>query len=292
MAASTPTVRDETLTWRVAGTDHTMLVGSPAWFTWLEGATGFAYQGPAGSFTARKETRQRGGWYWKAYRKHKGKLHRAYLGKSTELTGARLEAAAAALAALAEPEPGAMRHALLAGSAAAQHISAPPAGWPRGTVTFLFTDIVDSTRLWERYPQVMPQVLVRHDALVRGAITAHGGVVFKTLGDIVYAAFARASDALAAACAAQRALQAEGWTALGLEPVRAVREPPVQVRMALHTGAADARNGDYLGPPLSRVARILAASHGGQILLSHATGELVGDRAIASSCCAAALYPA
>jgi len=272
MAATTPTVRDETLTWRVAGADHTILVGSPAWFTWLEGATSFAYQGPGGSFTARKEPRQRGGWYWKAYRKHKGKLHRAYLGKTADLTAARLAAVAAALAAFAEPEPGAMRHAPHPASAAAQHITAPPAGWPRGTVTFLFTDIVDSTRLWEHYPQVMPQVLVRHDALVHGAIAAHGGVVFKTLGDTVCAAFARAPDALTAACAAQHALRTEDWTRLGLAPER-----PLQVRMALHTGAADARNGDYLGPPLNRAARILAAGHGGQILLSHATGELVGD---------------
>jgi class 3 adenylate cyclase len=305
MAGTTPTVRDETLTWRVDRADHTILVGSPAWFVWLEGATSFAYQGPGGSFTARKEPRQRGGWYWKAYRKLAGKLHRAYLGKTADLTAARLAAAADALAAFAELEPGAMRHpsnrttrrtastkrssvatllrsaderpvslvpSLHPASAAAKHDTAPPADWPRGTVTFLFTDIVDSTQLWERYPQMMPQVLVRHDALMHGAITAHGGVVFKTLGDTVCAAFAHAPDALAAARAAQHALQAEDWTALGLPS-----EWPLQVRMALHSGAADARNGDYLGPPLNRTARILAAGHGGQILLSHATGELVGD---------------
>src|SRR6266508_4123972 len=118
----------------------------------------------------------------------------------------------------------------------------------------------------------MPQVLVRHDALVHAAIAAHGGLVFKTLGDAVCAAFARAPDALAAARAAQYVLRAESWTALGLPPERSL-----EVRMALHTGAADARNGDYIGPPLNRVARILAAGHGRQILLSHATCELVGD---------------
>jgi class 3 adenylate cyclase len=162
-------------------------------------------------------------------------------------------------------------------SAAAQPAAASQADWPRGTVTFLFTDIVDSTQLWEQHPQVMPQVLVRHDALVRAAIAAQGGVVFKTLGDAVCAAFARAPDALAAARVAQHTLQAEDWTALGLPP-----EGPLQVRMALHTGAADARNSDYIGPPLNRVARILALGHGGQILLSHATRELEVLRLVAA----------
>jgi len=305
MAGTMPTVRDEMLTWHGAGAHHTILVGSSAWFAWLEGATSFAYQGSGGCFTARKESRQRGGWYWKAYRKLAGRLHRAYLGKTAELTAARLAAAAAALAAFAEPEPGTLRHAshrearrtvstkrssaaaplpsaderpvslvpsLRPASAAVQHVTAPPADWPRGTVTFLFTDIVDSTQLWERYPQAMPQVLVRHDVLVHAVIAMHDGVVFKTLGDAVCAAFARAPDALAAARAAQHALHAEDWTALGLPPER-----PLQVRMALHTGAADARNGDYIGPPLNRSARILAAGHGRQILLSHATCELVAD---------------
>jgi len=316
MAGTTPTVRGETLSWYEAGADHTLIVGSSAWFAWLEGATSFAYRGPGGSFTARKEQRQRGGWYWKAYRKLAGKLHRAYLGKTDDLTAERLAGAAATLAAGVGPQPGATQHvsdrdtrrtarpkrstaaadrlppaderpvsfipslrsgpALRPASAATQHV-APPASWPSGTVTFLFTDIVDSTQLWERHPQVMPQVLVRHDALVHAAIAMHAGVVFKTLGDAVCAAFARAPDALAAARAAQHALHAEDWTALGLSPVGAVREPPLRVRMALHTGAADARNGDYIGPPLNRVARILAAGHGRQILLSHATCELVGD---------------
>ncbi len=304
MAGTTPTVQGETLTWRVSGVDHTIIVGSSAWFAWLEGATSFAYHGPSGHFTARKEQRQRGA-YWKAYRKLSGKLHRTYLGKTDDLIAERLAAAAAALAAFAGPEPSAMHHAsdrtvrriastkqdsatapppsaderpvsfippLRPASAAAQHSATLPASWPRGTVTFLFTDIVDSTHLWERYPQVMPQVLVRHDALVYQAIAVHAGVVFKTLGDSVCAAFARAPDALAAARAAQHALHAEDWAALGLPPER-----PLQVRMALHTGTADAHNGDYVGPPLNRVARILAAGRGGQILLSHVTRELVGD---------------
>src|SRR5262245_19735505 len=303
MAGTTPTVRDEILVWRAAGADNTIVVGSPAWFAWLEGATHFAYRGPEGTFTARKEQRQRGGWYWKAYRKLAGRLHRIYLGKTNDLTHKRLAAAAAALAAHADWKPGAGHAAsndntqgtvdsghlsasagslhstgerpaafiplLRPASAAAQRTVEAPPGWPRGTVTFLFTDIVDSTRLWEQHPQAMPQVLVRHDALVRAAIAARGGVVFKTLGDTICTAFWRAPDALAAAYAAQHALHTEDWMALGL--------PPLLVRMALHTGAADPRNSDYVGPSLNRVARILAASHGGQILLSHTTRELVAD---------------
>ncbi len=90
-------------------------------------------------------------------------------------------------------------------------------------------------------------------------------MVFKTVGDGVHAVFATRADALAAALAAQRALHAEPWGATG----------PLRVRMALHTGAAELRDGDYFGAPLNRVARILALGHGGQILLSHATHDLV-----------------
>jgi predicted ATPase/class 3 adenylate cyclase/DNA-binding XRE family transcriptional regulator len=138
---------------------------------------------------------------------------------------------------------------------------------PNGTVTFLFTDIVGSTQLWEQHPQAMPAQLARHDAILRQAITTHDGVVFKTMGDAVYATFARFTDALAAALAAQRALQAQSWGVTG----------PLRVRMALHTGLAKEREGDYFGPPLNRVARLLAAGHGGQILLSLATAELVRE---------------
>jgi class 3 adenylate cyclase/DNA-binding CsgD family transcriptional regulator len=139
---------------------------------------------------------------------------------------------------------------------------------PTGTVTFLFTDIEGSTRLWERYPDAMPAALARHDALLREALEAQGGYVFKTVGDAFCAAFATAPAALAAALTAQRALQAEPWGETGA----------LQVRMALHTGAADERDGDYFGPPLNRVARLLATGHGGQVLLSHATAQLVRDR--------------
>ena len=139
---------------------------------------------------------------------------------------------------------------------------------PTGTVTFLFTDIEGSTRLWEQYPDRMGAVVARHDALLRAILESYDGYVFKTVGDAFYAAFARAPDALTATLAAQRVLAAEPWPA----PVG-----PLRVRMGLHTGTAEERNGDYFGPTLNRVARLMAAGHGGQILLSLATQELVRD---------------
>jgi predicted ATPase/class 3 adenylate cyclase len=138
---------------------------------------------------------------------------------------------------------------------------------PSGTVTFLFTDIEGSSRLWERHPQAMPDALARHDAILRTAIEERDGVVFRTVGDAVCAAFARAPAALAAALAAQRALRDASWPATG----------PIRVRIALHTGVVEVRAGDYLGQSLNRVARLLATGHGGQIVLSRATQELVAD---------------
>jgi eukaryotic-like serine/threonine-protein kinase len=139
---------------------------------------------------------------------------------------------------------------------------------PSGVVTFLATDIEGSSQLWEQHPATMPAALARHDALVRQAVEAQDGVVFKGTGDGVMAAFAQAPDALAAALAAQQALQTEVW----------LTHAPLQVRMALHTGVAEEREGDYFGPPLNRVARLVAAGHGGQILLSRVTEELVHDQ--------------
>src|SRR5438128_10018932 len=100
---------------------------------------------------------------------------------------------------------------------------------PTGTVTFLFTDIEGSTRRWEEQPEAMRVALARHDELLRAAIQVQGGVVFKTIGDAFCAAFPTAAQGLAAALAAQRALAAESWGAVG----------PILVRMALHTGAAE-----------------------------------------------------
>jgi predicted ATPase/class 3 adenylate cyclase/DNA-binding CsgD family transcriptional regulator len=139
---------------------------------------------------------------------------------------------------------------------------------PTGTVTFLFTDIEGSTSLWERHPKAMQSALVRHDELLTWAIEEHGGYVFKTVGDAFCAAFADASDALEAALETQRALYGEEWEEGFV----------MKVRMALHTGAAEERGGDYFGPPVNRVARLLSAGHGGQTLLSSATRELVRNR--------------
>src|ERR687894_2385677 len=139
---------------------------------------------------------------------------------------------------------------------------------PSGTVTFLFTDIEGSSRMWEKSPETMRTALARHDEVLRSAIEAHGGHVFKTVGDAFCASFPTAPEALGAALSAQRALLVnEDWGEGG---------PPL-VRMALHTGSAEERNGDYFGPPLNRVARLLSAAHGGQILLSLPAQELVRD---------------
>jgi adenylate cyclase len=143
----------------------------------------------------------------------------------------------------------------------------PSASLPSGTVTLLFTDIEGSTRLWEAQQAAMSAALARHDELLRHAIGAHGGHVFKTVGDAFCAAFHTASDGLAAALDAQRAFHTERWP----EPVK------LRVRMALHTGAVEARDGDYFGAPLNRVARMLAAGHGGQTLLSESMHDLCRD---------------
>jgi LuxR family maltose regulon positive regulatory protein len=143
---------------------------------------------------------------------------------------------------------------------------------PNGTVTFLFTDIAGSSHLWEQHPRGMPQALARHDAILRDAIDHHGGVVFKTVGDGCCAAFACATGALAAALTAQRALAAEAWVAVGLPSAQ-----PIRVRMALHTGVVELGAQEYLGPPLNRIARLVALGHGGQIVLSRATADLVQD---------------
>ncbi|HSH81837.1 MAG TPA: adenylate/guanylate cyclase domain-containing protein, partial [Herpetosiphonaceae bacterium] len=138
---------------------------------------------------------------------------------------------------------------------------------PTGTVTFLFTDIEGSTTRWEHQHEAMQMALTRHDAILRAAIEAHGGHVFKTVGDAFYAVFTSAPDALEAALAAQRAVAGETW-----DEVEGLR-----VRVALHTGTVQQRDGDYFGPPLNRVARLLSTGHGGQALLSHVTHELVRD---------------
>jgi predicted ATPase/class 3 adenylate cyclase len=138
---------------------------------------------------------------------------------------------------------------------------------PIGTVTFLFTDLEGSTRLWEQHREAMPDTLARHDELLTGAIEARGGHVIKGTGDGLHAVFASADAAVAGAVDAQRRLASESWGTIRSLPVR----------MALHTGVAEQRGGDYFGPVLNRAARLMGIAHGGQILCSQATADLARD---------------
>jgi predicted ATPase/class 3 adenylate cyclase len=140
--------------------------------------------------------------------------------------------------------------------------------FPSGTVTFLFTDIEGGTERWERDQTVMGLVVERHHALMRTAIETHHGVLFKSVGDATQAAFFTAPDAVAAALDAQRSLAADGWPEVS---------GALTVRMALHTAAAEPRDRDYLAPGLNRLARLVAAAHGGQVLLTQVTQNLAYD---------------
>ncbi len=139
------------------------------------------------------------------------------------------------------------------------------AALPTGTVTFLFTDIEGSTERWDAHRETMSAAVQRHDLIGRAAMDAHGGYVFKTVGDAFCVAFARTDAAVAAALDFQRALATEDFTAIG----------GLRVRAALHVGAADERGGDYFGSTVNRVARLLAIGHGGQTLLSGVMHDLV-----------------
>ena len=136
---------------------------------------------------------------------------------------------------------------------------------PSGSVTFLFSDIEGSTKRWARNRAAMQDALRVHDRLMREAIAANGGYVFKTIGDAFCAAFASPESAAAAALDAQRALAATDFSAVD----------GIRVRIALNTGTADERDGDYFGPTLNFVARLLPLGHGGQVLLSGVTAGLV-----------------
>ncbi len=139
---------------------------------------------------------------------------------------------------------------------------------PIGTVTFVFTDIEGSTHLWEHKKEAMKHAFHRQEEIVRSAMAAHDGYVYKMIGDAFQVAFATASKALQAAVEAQRNLHKENWdSSIG----------EIKVRMALHTGVTEERDNDYVGPSLNRVARLLSAGHGGQVLLSEAVYQLVRD---------------
>ena len=127
---------------------------------------------------------------------------------------------------------------------------------PSGTVTFLFTDLEVSTRLWEQEPHAMRVALARDDVILREAISANGGQVVKGRGDGVHAVFgARGRGALCAAVDSQRALGGEDW------PV----SEPLRVRMGLHTGVAELRDDGYFGSSVNRAARLLGVAHGGRV---------------------------
>ncbi len=143
-----------------------------------------------------------------------------------------------------------------------------------GIPTFVFTDIVGSTRLWERAPQAMRQALARHDAIIRSIAQSHRGSVFKTVGDASYCVFRDPADAVRAAISIQRALDAEPW---------AEEIGKLKVRIGVHTGDAVQDGGDYYGPSLNRVARLMSAGHGGQILVSATTAKIVAN-ALAHEC--------
>jgi predicted ATPase/class 3 adenylate cyclase len=137
---------------------------------------------------------------------------------------------------------------------------------PTGTVTFLFTDVEGSSRQWEADAPATEALVAAHDKLVRTVVDGHDGYVFTTMGDGFAVAFQRASQAVAAAVELQESLAGEEWATNGL-----------RVRMGVHTGEAVERDGDYFGPTVNRTARIMALAHGGQILLSRATADLVPE---------------
>jgi len=140
------------------------------------------------------------------------------------------------------------------------------AGLPAGTVTFLFTDIEGSTRWWETVPDAMARSLALHNETLRAAFGHHGGVVYSTMGDGMVVVFSSAVRAVKGVLEAQRSLIAAPWPD---------KTGMLKVRMGLHTDEAVLRDGQYANRPLNRCARLMAAAHGGQVLLSGATAALV-----------------
>jgi len=140
---------------------------------------------------------------------------------------------------------------------------------PTGTVTFLLTDIESSTQRWERSPDAMKQAMVAHDELLSRAIPQHAGTHVESgrEGDSVLAAFTRATDAVACAIQVQRELAARTWP----------EGADLHLRMAIHSGEVEARSGHYYGQAVYRCARLLATAHGDQVLVSHATRDLIVD---------------
>jgi len=268
MAQITPLIRGDTLVYQRDKQDSMLAVGTPDWYAWLTTASTFAFTSDSGTFTARKERagNKRGGWYWKAYRKRGGTLSSAYLGKSETLTIERLHAVAALLAGEGslttcetgtavpvgdDAVPGQMRAAML--------------DLPTGTITLLFTDIEGSTSLLQQLGKRYSQVLGECRDLLRAAFHQYHGHEVDTQGDAFFVVFARATDAVSAAVTAQRAIATHPWP----EGVA------VRVRMGLHTGEPQRSAEGYVGLAVHQVARIMSAGHGGQVLLSQTTRDLV-----------------
>jgi class 3 adenylate cyclase/tetratricopeptide (TPR) repeat protein len=140
---------------------------------------------------------------------------------------------------------------------------------PSGTITFLFTDVTDSTRLWEKHPTDMSQALTRHDEIIDNIAQQHKGYLVRPRGegDSRFVVFERAIDGVQAAAAVQQTLHEEDWPG----------EINIFVRMAVHTGEGEFRDGDYYGPAVNRCAKMRTITHGGQTILSQAVNELVQD---------------
>ncbi|MFY9615612.1 MAG: adenylate/guanylate cyclase domain-containing protein [Candidatus Dormiibacterota bacterium] len=138
-----------------------------------------------------------------------------------------------------------------------------------GTVTLLLSDVEGSTRMWERSPMAMQQALARHDQIVAGTVEEHGGTLVKTRGegDSTFSVFTDANEAVAAALDLQRRMHEEDWPS----------QATIRIRVAVHTGQAERRTDDYYGPTVNRCARIRAAAHGGQLVLSRSTYDLVSS---------------
>lgn len=144
-----------------------------------------------------------------------------------------------------------------------------PQSLPAGTLTFLLSDVEGSTRLWEEHPEEMRAAMARHDALIDAGVTQNHGALIRPRGegDSRFAVFQRPTEAVAAASTIQRFFSAEAW------PFPA----PLRIRVALHTGEAQLRDGDYYGTTVNRCARVRGLAHGGQTLISLATSTLVQD---------------
>ena len=136
------------------------------------------------------------------------------------------------------------------------------------TLTFLFTDLEGSTRFWQEHPEAMKSIMAQHDDLIRTVVETSKGQVVKKTGDGFHAAFVSTQDCLNACIRAQQELMNKDWDEIG----------SLQVRMGIHVGEAQPREGDYYGTTVNRAARIMSAANGGQVLLSAAAAGLLFDQ--------------